>query len=422
MRCASARVLRRAGMTLRLCRPTARRVFDAGQSRDPGEHGDHRGEGDVRDERAGRGRQHADADHRHRIAGEQRDEIARHHFAALIRRRDAVDHFEAAAIAQPAGDAAERGGEQQQRHRSGKLGADQKPHRRHQQRQRAEHGGLAAEPRGRKNRDRGNAEHLAHDGAGHRGRGLMQAFGEQVRDQGGVEADQRKRGEAAHRGRHELEPNGPRHAEPRPQRCFAETFRVRDRFRHEQDGDGDSAEQNQIDEIRQPQRPRRELSEQAAEQRPRGAAEKIRRRRDPRRGAVAAAGVELGDPRGRGACAQAGRETAERPRREQPGRARRRGEHNRAGDADADRRQDRAAAADLVGEPSEEQQRHEIAEHIDRIDQGQRDAGESERPLVERIKRRRHDGADEHHRERDGDDCQRDDIARPIGFNVVQGE
>ena len=250
----------------------------------------------------------------------------------------------------------------------------------------------------------------------------MQAFGEQVRDQGGVEADQRKRGKTAHRGRHELEPNRPRHTKSRPQRCFAEAFWVRHRFGHEQDGDGDRAEQNQIDEIRQPQRPRRELRQQAAEERPRGATEKIRRRRDPRRGAVAAAGVKLGDPRGRGAGAETGGEAAERPRREQPCGARRRGEHNGAGNAEADRRQDRIAAADLIGEPAEEQQRDEIAEHIDRVDQGQRYAGESEGPLVQRIKRRRHDGADEHHRELDGDDCQRDDVARPIGFSVMQGE
>ena len=51
------------------------------------------------------------------------------------------------------------------------------------------------------------------------------------------------------------------------------------------------AKQSQIDEIRQPQRRGRELSEQAAKQRPRGASEKIRRRRDPRRSAVAAAGI-----------------------------------------------------------------------------------------------------------------------------------
>ena len=186
-------------------------------------------------------------------------------------------------------------------------------------------------------------------------------------------------------------------------------FGVRHRFGREQDGDGDGAEQNQIDEIGQPQRPGRELRQQAAKQRAGGAAEKIRRRRDPRRGAVAAAGIKLGDPRGRGACGQAGGEAAQRPRREQPGRTRRRGEHDRAGDAKADRRQDRAAAADLVGEPAEEQQRHQVAQHIDRIDQGQRNAGKSERLLVERIKRRRHDGADEHHRERDGDDRQRGD-------------
>jgi hypothetical protein len=45
------------------------------------------------------------------------------------------------------------------------------------------------------------------------------------------------------------------------------------------------------------------LGEQAAQQRPRGATEKIRRRRDPRRGAVAAAGIKIGDPGGCGARA-----------------------------------------------------------------------------------------------------------------------
>jgi hypothetical protein len=117
------------------------------------------------------------------------------------------------------------------------------------------------------------------------------------------------------------------------------------------------------------------------------------------------------------------RKSAQRPRREQPCGARRRGEHDRAGDAEADRRQHRATTADLVGEPAEEQQRHKIAQHIDRVDQSQRDAGKSEGVLVERIKRRRHDGTDEHHRERDGDDRERNATgARPTGFQLCQSE
>ena len=42
----------------------ARRVGDAGPCRDRRQHGDDGGEGDVRGERAGDGREHADADHR----------------------------------------------------------------------------------------------------------------------------------------------------------------------------------------------------------------------------------------------------------------------------------------------------------------------------------------------------------------------
>ena len=62
-----------------------------------------------------------------------------------------------------------------------------------------------------------------------------------------------------------------------------------------------------------------------------------------------------------------------------------------------------------------------LLEHIDRIDQSQRDAGKPEPVLVERIERRRHDGADEHHRELDGDDRERDRTAAPaIGFRVCQ--
>jgi Flp pilus assembly protein TadB len=76
-----------------------------------------------------------------------------------------------------------------------------------------------------------------------------------------------------------------------------------------------------------------------------------------------------------------------------------------AGDTDADRRQARRAAADLVRQAAEQQKRHKVPQHVDRIDERQRDRRKSKGLAEKRIKRRRQDGADEHHREHARDAC-----------------
>jgi len=81
----------------------------------------------VSEDRTGRGREQSDADDRHRIAGEERDEIARNDFAAPVGGRYAVDHFEAAAVAEAAGDPAGRGRKQHERQRLGDFGEHQQP-------------------------------------------------------------------------------------------------------------------------------------------------------------------------------------------------------------------------------------------------------------------------------------------------------
>jgi len=104
------------------------------------------------------------------------------------------------------------------------LRADQKPDARQQQRQGAEHRRPALDAAGGQDRHRGNAEQLADDSAGDERRGLVQAFGGQVRDQSGVECNQRECGEAGRRAGNKLEPDALRHAKPRPQRCFGQAF------------------------------------------------------------------------------------------------------------------------------------------------------------------------------------------------------
>src|SRR5688572_5164323 len=87
-----------------LCRAFAIARFDdpalfaarqRGGERDKHERADHDGEYGDGEERPARGAEPADPDHRHRVADEAGDEVARHDFRAPLGRRDAVHHLEA---------------------------------------------------------------------------------------------------------------------------------------------------------------------------------------------------------------------------------------------------------------------------------------------------------------------------------------
>src|SRR6185437_14110093 len=107
-----------------------RRELEAGPEGEAGERSDDGGENNMHSERPEVRRQQAYADHRYRVACKTRDQVARYGLAPPVGGCDTVDHFEAAAIAEPAGNAAERRGAEQERQRAGELRADQEPHRR----------------------------------------------------------------------------------------------------------------------------------------------------------------------------------------------------------------------------------------------------------------------------------------------------
>jgi hypothetical protein len=150
------------------------------------------------------------------------------------------------------------------------------------------------------------------------------------------------------------------------------------------------------------------LRKQAADQRPGGAAEEIRRRGDGGGAAFVTPGKEFGNPSGGRAGGKTGGKTAQPARHEQPSGALRRRKYNGAGNTDRHGRQACRPPTDLIGEAAEEQERGEIAENIGRIDQRQCDAGKSKRLPVKRIERRRQDRADKHDAELGGDRDERD--------------
>jgi len=100
---------------------------------------------------------------------------------------------------------------------------------------------------------------------------------------------------------------------------------------------GHRAKQRQIGEKRQPRRRRGQLGQRAADQGTSGAAEGIRGRGNACRTSGAAVDIGFSDSCGAGG-----------------------GEYDRACDAEADRRQSRIAAADLVGEAAEQQKRRKV--------------------------------------------------------------
>src|SRR6185437_11184763 len=75
-------------------------VEEPEDQRDHGEGRYRARECNVGEDRAGKARQHADADHRHRVADEAADEIDRHDGGALVRRRALVHHLQAGAVAE----------------------------------------------------------------------------------------------------------------------------------------------------------------------------------------------------------------------------------------------------------------------------------------------------------------------------------
>jgi hypothetical protein len=107
--------------------------------------------------------------------------------------------------------------------------------------------------------------------------------------------------------------------------------------------------------------------------------------------------VELGEPGRAGAGRHADREAADGTRQQQPCRALRKQEQQRADRSHAHRRQRSPTAADAVGDGTEEQQRPEIADNVGGIDQRQRDVGEAECLLIEDVERRNQRAAHEHH-------------------------
>jgi hypothetical protein len=124
----------------------------------------------------------------------------------------------------------------------------------------------------------------------------------------------------------------------------------------------------------------------------------MRRRRAP-----VAARVQFGDPGCRRSRAEPGREAAQNARDEERRSFFGEEEDERRGNREADCRQHRDPSSDLVGEPADAKERDQIAEHIDGVDEGKRQAAEAEGAAVKRIERGRQCCADEQNRERTRD-------------------